>query len=136
MPMLDSASERNTMTYETNLPEQMPEPGFYYHYKHDATKGVRDYAYFIWGTEHHTEDVPPEEAHFMNYQPLYESAFVYRHGKMFDNRPLAMFFQDVDWNGKKVARFTRITDPEVVKELQKVHQEMYPHLYKLLGILI
>ncbi len=109
--------------------------GFYYHYKHDEAKGMRDYAYFIYGVGHHTEDNPPKgDELFLNYQPLYE-AFVYVNGKMYDNRPLDMFYEPAEWQGKTVGRFTRITDADTIRELQKVHRQMYPELYEALGVL-
>lgn len=108
-------------------PPQVPEPGYYYHYKHDPQKGVRDYAYFIYGAGSHTEDdCRPEDKFMQVYQPLYEEAFVYRSGKLFDLRPLHMFYEPAQWQGKEVARFTRITDPEVIKELRAAKRRMYP----------
>ncbi len=35
---------------------QIPEKGFYYHYKHDPKKGVEYYAYEVFGVALHTED--------------------------------------------------------------------------------
>ena len=60
------------------------------------------------------------------YQPLYQSAFVYRNGKMFDLRPLQMFYQPAEYEGKLVARFMPITDQAVLIELRAIRRKMYP----------
>lgn len=113
------------MNYDTP-PPQLPEPGYYYHYKHDPAKGVNDYAYFIYGGGSHTEeDCRPVDKFMQVYQPLYES-FVYQNGKMFDLRPLHMFYEPVVWQGKEVPRFTRITDPGVIAQLRDRKHRMYP----------
>jgi hypothetical protein len=115
------------MTYETSLPERMPEKGYYYHYKHAPDGPVENYAYYIYGVGHHTEDdCRPIDANMLVYRPLYESAFVYRNGKMFDLRPLAMFYEPQEWKGATVARFTKIEDPSVIEKLKALRAQMYP----------
>ncbi len=112
------------MSYETK-PERVPEPGFYYHYKHDPAKGIADYAYYIYGVGVHTEDDCRPEDHFMQvYRPLYES-FVYTNGKMFDLRPLHMFYEKAQWRGAEVERFTKIEDPTLIAELKVIKASMY-----------
>jgi hypothetical protein len=37
------------------LPKEVPR-GFYYHYKHDSTKGFTDYAYEVVGIGRNTEE--------------------------------------------------------------------------------
>ena len=59
------------------------------------------------------------------YRPLYE-AYVYRNGGMYDLRPLHMFYEPAKLNGKEVARFTRITDPDLIAQLQAIKDRMYP----------
>lgn len=114
------------MAYDDSLPQKMPEPGYYYHYKHDPAKGVADYAYYIYGVGHHTEDdCRPEDANMLVYRPLYD-AFVYKNGKMFDLRPLDMFYEPQEWQGNTVERFTRITDPAVIAQLKEIKKRMYP----------
>jgi hypothetical protein len=114
------------MAYENALPKQMPAPGYYYHYKHDPAGPVENYAYYIYGVGHHTEDdCRPEDSNLLNYRPLYD-AFVYKNGKMLDNRPLGMFFKPQEWQGRAVERFTRITDEAVIKQLQAIRRKMYP----------
>jgi len=113
------------MSYETKLPERMPEPGFYYHYKHGPEDAVNYMAYEVMGVGHHTEDdCRPMDANMLVYRPLYES-FVYEHGKMFDLRPLHMFFETAERDGKTVPRFQKIEDPAVIEELAAIRDRMY-----------
>jgi hypothetical protein len=60
------------------------------------------------------------------YRPLYETAYAYRHGGLFDIRPLHMFYEPARWQGKEVARFTRIVDPGVIEQLRAIKARMYP----------
>jgi hypothetical protein len=115
-------------TYEElTAPERMPEPGFYYHYKHDPNGEVTNYAYEILGVGLHTEDdCRPEDQFMQVYRPLYTSAKVYQMGKMFDLRPLAMAMDEVEKDGYKGPRFIKITDPEVIEKLKEIRNEMYP----------
>jgi hypothetical protein len=113
------------MPYDTPPPEQQPEPGYYYHYKHDPNGPVNEYAYYIYGVGHHTEDdCRPEDAFMQVYRPLYEE-YVYKNGRMFYLRPLHMFYKLADWQGEKVERFTKITDSEVLAQLRKIKSHMY-----------
>ncbi len=113
------------MAYENSLPTEVPEKGFYYHYKHDPSGEVNDYAYEVMGVGHHTEDdCRPEDANMVVYRPLYE-AFVYTHGKMFDLRPLEMWVGTVEKEGKTIPRFSRITDLETVRKLSEIRDAMY-----------
>lgn len=113
------------------MPKRVPEVGFYYHYKHDPEKGFQDHAYEVIGVGFHTEDdVRPGEEHFLIYRPLYEQN-VYKASKelgipCFDNRPLEMWMEDVEKDGKVFPRFQKITDPELISMLEKVRAEMYP----------
>jgi hypothetical protein len=110
-----------------NIPNKVPENGFYYHYKHNPAGSVNNYAYEFVGVGHHTEeDCRPEDANMVIYRPLYE-AFVYKAGKLFDLRPLEMWMGDVELNGKRVPRFKKITDPEVIHQLEQVKAQMYGH---------
>jgi len=38
-----------------------------------------------------------------------------------------MFFEQAEWRGKKVQRFTRIVDPDVITQLAAIKVRMYPH---------
>lgn len=103
----------------------VPENGFYYHYKHDPAGPVNNYAYEVVGVGHHTEDdCRPEDKHMVVYRPLYE-AFVYKAGKLFDLRPLEMWMGTVEKEGETIPRFTRITDPELIRELAAIREAMY-----------
>lgn len=114
------------MAYDTKPPEARPEPGYYYHYKHDPKGSANNYAYYIYGVGHHSEDdCRPEDAFMLVYRPLYES-YVYLHGKMFDLRPLAMFYEPAERGGTTVPRFTKITDQGVIAELREIKARMYP----------
>lgn len=112
-----------------NLPTATPETGYYYHYKHDPEGPVNNYAYFVLGAGHHTEnDCRPEDRFMQVYYPLYES-FVYAHGKMADLRPLAMALEAVTIDGSEVPRFSRITDEAVIAELRALRNSMYPEIF-------
>jgi hypothetical protein len=114
------------MAYEDSVPSVVPEKGFYYHYKHDPAGEFNNYAYEVVGLGHHTEDDCAERDRFLVvYRPLYE-AFVYKNGKMFDVRPLSMFMEEVEKEGKRFPRFTRITDPALVGKLEELREKMYP----------
>jgi hypothetical protein len=107
------------------IPEAVPERGFYYHYKHDPQGSVGNYAYEVMGVGVHTEDdCRPEDANMIVYRPLYEAS-VYKAGKLFDLRPLAMWMENVTKDGKTFPRFSKITDPAVIAELESIKKEMY-----------
>jgi hypothetical protein len=108
------------------IPTRVPENGFYYHYKHDPNGSVNNYAYEVVGVGCHTEDdCRPEDANMVVYRPLYDSS-VYKAGKLFDLRPLEMWMGDVEKDGKKFPRFSRITDIAVLGKLASIRSEMYP----------
>ena len=113
------------MTDKNTHPKTVPEKGFYYHYKHNPSGEVNNYAYEVVGVGHHTEDDCREEDRYMVvYRPLYE-AFVYKNGKMFDLRPLSMWMGDVEKEGRVFPRFVRIVDAEVISKLESIRTEMY-----------
>jgi hypothetical protein len=115
------------MAYDIAPPANLPEPGYYYHFKHDPNGAVNNYAYYIYGVGHHTEDDCRAEDAFMQvYRPLYEEAYAYRNGGLFDLRPLRMFFEAAEWHEKKVPRFTRIVDPNVIAQLAAIKDRLYP----------
>ena len=107
------------------IPDRVPEKGFYYHYKHDPSKSLNDYAYEVVGVGVHTEDdCRPEDANMVVYRPLYEST-VFKVGKLFDLRPLEMWMGNVEKDGKTFPRFQKITDEKIISELEVIKQKMY-----------
>lgn len=113
------------------LPTHVPQPGFYYHYKHDPSGSVENYAYEVMAVGFHTEDDPrPGEEHFVMYRPLYDAA-VYKASNTLgvpcvDARPLGMWMENVEKGGTTFPRFKRITDEAVIKELEEIRDRMYP----------
>ena len=115
------------MAYDVPPPKELPQPGYYYHFKHDPNGKVNNYAYYIYGVGHHTESDCREADAFMQvYRPLYEDSYAYRNGGLYDLRPLHMFYDPATLNGRQVPRFTRITDPAVLAQLIAIKARMYP----------
>lgn len=100
-------------------PERIPEKGFYYHYKHDPNGPINNYAYEVIGTGLHTE----ERSHVVIYKPLYENTFL--EDLDYCVRPLPMFIEEVTKDDKTFLRFTRITDPDVIRKLESIKEELY-----------
>lgn len=100
-----------------------PEKGFYYHYKHDPALSLNNYAYEVLGIASHTEIKDFEKSFMVVYRPLYDSK-VYREGKIWDVRPRDMFLENVEKMGG-IPRFTKITDPKAIEELERIKLEMY-----------
>ena len=50
------AQQGDDMAYNIPPPSNLPEPGYYYHFKHDPDGPINNYAYYIHGVGHHTED--------------------------------------------------------------------------------
>src|SRR6266851_4305867 len=121
------AAGKDAMAYDVPPPEKRPEPGYYYHFKHDPDGPPNNYAYYIYGVGHHTEnDCRPEDAFMQVYRPLY-GGHMLTGGGLFDLRPLQMFFEPAEWKGKIVPRFTRIVDPELIAQLQAIKARLYPN---------
>lgn len=107
------------------IPTRVPENCFYYHYKHDPSKPINDYAYEVVGVGVHTEDdCRPEDVNMVVYRPIYE-AKVFTAGKLFDLRPLDMWMGEVAVGDKAMPRFQKITDPVVIAQLQEIKNRMY-----------
>lgn len=118
------------MSYdETNEVPALPEPGFYYHYKHDPSGAVNNYAYEVLpSVGFHTEDdCRPIDQFMVAYRPLYPEALVYRLGKgrLHDNRPLSMFMSTVTKDGVEMRRFTKIDDELTLEKLRAIKDDMY-----------
>lgn len=101
------------------------EKSFYYHYKHDPKGDVSNYAYEVLNIAHHSEIDGVEESAMVVYRPLYKSARAYKAGKHWDVRPFEMFTEILEKDGKKIPRFTKITDLEIIKDLEKIRDFMY-----------
>ncbi len=100
--------------------DTLPQKGFYYHFKHDDTKGVQDMAYEVIGAAKNTED----ESISVLYRPLYVCD-VYQNGKLSFSRPVGMFNDNVDKNGYIGPRFNRITDQALIQKLESICDGMY-----------
>lgn len=100
------------------------EKGFYYHYKHDPSGSVNNYAYEVMGVGHHTEIDGLAESAMVMYRPIYEAS-VYKVGRHWDLRPMGMFMESVAKDGKTFPRFLKIEDPAVIAELVKIRDAMY-----------
>jgi hypothetical protein len=103
-------------------------PGFYYHYKHDHSGSINNYAYEVLGVGSHTEkEESSRDRYVVVYRPLYESGF-YMDGKMFAIRPYDMFVEEVEVNGVNVPRFRFILENEIIEELAEIKRAMYGEL--------
>lgn len=101
------------------------EKGFYYHYKHDPSREINDYAYEVLNVAHHTEIDDWDNGAFVIYRPLYDRAKVYKAGKHYDARPFTMFTEKVTKEGKIFPRFKKIEDKKIIEKLKKIREEMY-----------
>lgn len=107
------------------IPAKVPEKGFYYHYKHNPAGEFNNYAYEVIGVGIHTEDdCSQEDSNMVIYRPLY-NAKVFEAGKFFYLRPLEMFMENVTKDEKTFPRFTKITDAEIINELEAIKVKMY-----------
>jgi len=101
------------------------EKGFYYHYKYNPAGLKYNYTYEVVGIARHTEIEEIPRGVLVIYRALYDSSY-YENEKYFGARPYEMFAGDVTKDGKTFPRFTKITDPAVIAELEKIRDEMYP----------
>ncbi|MFA6080101.1 MAG: DUF1653 domain-containing protein [Candidatus Gracilibacteria bacterium] len=72
-------------------------------YRHYKSTGGNDHVYEVIGTAKHSET----DEILIIYKPLYKSPW--QAGCDFTARPLSMWEEMVEWNGKMVPRFTLIT---------------------------
>jgi len=103
------------------MPELQVKSGqYYYHFKHDPSKGISDQAYLIIGTGVHTET----EEVFVIYKSLYfiQGRRIDKYGADFNVRPIAMFLeQNFEKDGKIILkRFTKIIDENILEELKNL----------------
>ncbi len=94
------------------------EKGFYYHFKHNQ-EDIFDHAYEVVMVGRDTETENP----VVIYRPLYKLDFI--EGLDACVRPLAIFTDIVERDGKSQPRFSKITDPEIIKKLEEKKREMY-----------
>lgn len=94
------------------------EPGFYYHFKHNS-EDIFDHAYEVTGVGRHTET----EGLVVLYRPLYKLEFLENADVCV--RPLEMFTDMVERDGKTHQRFSKIIDSEIIKKLEEKRDEMY-----------
>ena len=110
-----------------------PEKGFYYHYKHDSQNGVVHCAYEVVGNAFSIESAGvhsenPEDFfkdEVVVYRPLFPDSLVLKADRNFWVRPIKMFLEDVVVDGKTMSRFMKITNPEIIVELEKIRDAMY-----------
>jgi hypothetical protein len=101
------------------MPKRVPEPGFYYHYKHDPNGPVNKYAYEVLGTTKDSEN----DNFGVLYRPLHEKSWFA--SVDFIVRPLEVWLEDVKKDGVKFPRFQKISDPTTISELERIRTEMY-----------
>lgn len=107
--------------------------GFYYHYKRDPSDSFEKGAYEVLGTAfntegpgfHSTDAKDFEETEVVVYRPLFKDSLVYKTEKRFWIRPRSMFTETIEYNGRKVQRFQKISNPELVGLLTAVAKELY-----------
>jgi len=79
------------MAYDIPPPKRLPQPGYYYQFKHDPHGPVNNYAYYIYGVGHHTKTIAEPK------MPSCKSTAIIRGGVCLperlplDLRPLHMF---------------------------------------------
>ena len=98
---------------------EIPQNGFYRHYKHNPEKGFNDYVYEVMGIALHSE----EKVYLVAYRPLYKNTYLAPAD--FSVRPLEMFMENVEKDEKTLPRFEFITDEKLIVELKKIRGEMY-----------
>lgn len=104
---------------------EIPSKGFYYHFKHDPTGPVNNYAYEVIGVGIHSEDdCDPNDAVMVGFIPLYDCPLADQL-HLFQIRPLAMWMGEASVGGMRVPRYVRITDPNVIAQLKRARAEIY-----------
>ncbi len=98
---------------------QKVEKGFYYHYKHKEENSIFDYVYEVIGIGRNTE----EGTFTVLYRPIYENDWL--SPVDYQSRPLSMFVEEVEKDGKKMKRFQKIEDKEIIEKLKIKREEMY-----------
>jgi len=112
----------------------MIEKGYYYHYKRDESPIWNHHMYEVVGAAWSTEapgfkSADPTdfyETEMVVYRPLYEDSIAYqKNDRGFWIRPSNMFLEEVEKDGVKTTRFTKVTDSEMIARLDVKKREMY-----------
>lgn len=90
------------------------------HHKADLAKDPHDHMYEIMGIALGSED----KQFYVLYRPVYANTWLAPADAM--SRPLDMFFETVEKDGKTLPRFAHITDPSMLAELKEARDTMYP----------
>jgi hypothetical protein len=97
----------------------IPQKGFYIHYKHDPLGPTNNYTYEVVGVARNTE----EKTYAVLYRPMYENTWMTPAD--FQSRPIDMFWGDMETENGTVPRFKIITDSAKIDELEKISSSMY-----------
>jgi hypothetical protein len=97
----------------------IPENGFYVHYKHDPSGELHNYMYEVVGLARNTED----KSYSVLYRPVYINDWFAP--ASYQARPLDMFMEEVEKDGNHVPRFSKITDRQLLLELENARNQMY-----------
>lgn len=81
----------------------LPQKGFYVHYKHDPSGVPYNYMYEVVGIGRNTE----EETYTVLYRPLYKSDWM--SPADFQSRPLDMFLEEIEKDGIELPRATLLS---------------------------
>lgn len=100
--------------------QNLPELGFWRHYKYDPEQGWDHHAYVA---THFSLDTDTDLLR-VAYLPLYYETSYLRVAKDC-SISLGRWNSMVEWRGESVPRYTRITDPETIEKLRVREQEMY-----------
>jgi hypothetical protein len=100
-------------------PTQIPEKGFYMHYKHDPNGKAFNFMYEVIGIGRNTE----EKTFTVLYRPLYVNDWMTPAD--YQSKPIEIFLESVDKDGKTMPRFIRIIDPELISKLEESRNELY-----------
>lgn len=98
----------------SSMSTDVPEPGFYYSYKHDPSGEVNNYAYEVRTTGTDTDS----GSAFIVYRRLYEAPHVYV-------RLLSKWIEKAEKDGSKVSRYKKVTHPRAISQLSQIREQMY-----------
>lgn len=86
--------------------QQKIEKGIYRHFKYNPEGIENNYTYEVIGSAIHSET----EEELVIYKPLYQTDFVQGQGFDFCARPLKNFLEEIERDGKKMKRFSKVSD--------------------------